>query len=104
MLDWLQRVLSPCADGKSGEGSSPFFGLRQITVITSHGSTRFRNRLQGRPGRQTWARVVLPLCAHGASLDWLALYRIDRATEAKREEFVDSVRSHFSRPARFTSD
>lgn len=104
MLDWLQRVLSPFTDGTSAESPSPFLGLHHITVVTSHGSTRFRNRLQGQPGRQTWTRVVLTMCAPGASLDWLALYKIDRVAEAEREEFLDSVRSHFSRPAPFTSD
>lgn len=96
MLAWLQRTLAPYVDGEE-HGPTPLVGIQTLAVVTSHGSTRFRNRLQGRPGRQTWARVVLPRCAPGACFDWLALYQIDRASAADRHAFIDDVRSYFGR-------
>ncbi len=104
MLDWLQRVLSPWVDANADRRSSPFSGLNLVTVVTSHGSSRLRNRLQGQPGRQTWDRVVVPMCAPGASLEWLAFHKIDRATDADRREFIEHVQSHFGPSTLLTSD
>ncbi len=95
LLDWLQRTLGPIVDGGVSELASPFASIREVCVVSSHGSSRLMNRMQGEPGRQTWQRVVLPLCAEDAELHWISLYKIDRSTLEQRQAFLDEVRSHF---------
>jgi hypothetical protein len=68
--------------------------VNTVTVVTTHGSSRLMNNLQGEPGKQTWTRVVLPCCAPEASFDWIALYKIDRSTEAERSAFLATVAEH----------
>lgn len=92
MLDWIQRTLGPWIDGDAPRATSPLRSVRRLSVVTSHGSARLVNRLQGEPGRQLWARTVLPLCAAGARFDWIALYKIDRLDVAAREAFIERVR------------
>ena len=92
LLDWIQRTLGPWIDGGSSE-PSPLGGVQRLTAVTTHGSSAFVNRLQGEPGRQLYRRVIHPLCAPDASFDWLALYTLDRSTEADRAAFLDRVRA-----------
>jgi putative NADPH-quinone reductase len=103
MLDWFGRTLSRFVDGDADKNSSPLRAIKRVSVVTSHGSTRFRNRLQGQPGRHTITGVVLPMCAPGATLEWLAFYKIDRATEAARAKFVEGIGNHFGERAAATT-
>lgn len=92
MLDWIQREFGPWIDGGEPATASPLRSIDQLTVVTSHGSSKFVNMLQGEPGRNLWQRTILPLCAAGASFDWHALYKIDRLDAAARVAFIDDVR------------
>jgi putative NADPH-quinone reductase len=92
LLWWIQDELGPWIDGGRRRTSSPLRGVRALTVVTSHGSSRLVNALQGEPGRHLWRRAVLPLCAPGAAFDWVALYKIDRLDAAARRAFIDTVR------------
>lgn len=92
LLDWIQRTLGPWID-ENATAPSPLAGVRQLTAVTTHGSSAFINRLQGEPGRQLYRRVLHPLCAPTASFDWVALYTLDRSTDAERTEFLDRVRA-----------
>ncbi len=96
LLDWMQHLLAPVVDGEASGDSSPLGSVRRLSVVTTHGSSVLMNNLQGQPGRQTWARVVLPRCGKGAAFDWVALYKIDRTDEAQRRSFVEEVRSRFT--------
>ncbi len=96
MLDWLQGVLGEHVDGSTRAETSPLASVQRITVVTTHGSSALLNKMQGRPGKLTWSRVVIPLCAPGAEFEWLALYAIDTTTEAERTGFIDKVRTHFT--------
>lgn len=91
ILDWIQSELGPWIDGGQDLAHSPLRSVQRLTVVTSHGSSRLMNGLQGEPGRKLWRRSVLPLCAPGARFDWISFYKIDRADEADRQAFVDRV-------------
>lgn len=91
ILLWIQEELGPWIDGGADLATSPLRSVRRLTVVTSHGSSQLINRVQGEQGRQLWRRSVLPLCAPGASFDWISLYKIDRSTEADRQAFLDRV-------------
>lgn len=95
LLDWLQTLLCPIVDGGSTT-ASPLRTIETVSVVTTHGSSRLMNNLQGQPGKQTWSNVVAPFCAPGATFEWVALYKIDRSTEAERSAFLARVAEHFT--------
>lgn len=91
LLDALNEIIGPWVDGHEAAATSPFKTVESITIATSHGSSKLVNSLQGEPGLQLWKRTILPLCASGATLRWQSLYKIDRATDADRTAFVNSL-------------
>ncbi len=91
LTGWLQATCGPWVDGGRSLDDSPLRSVRRLSAVTSHGSARWVNMVQGEPGLCSWKRTVLRLCAPGAAFDWQALYRIDRLEEAKREAFIAEV-------------
>lgn len=96
LLDWIQTTLGPWIDGDPGDQPSPLRSVERLTVVTSHGSSKLINTLQGEPGRNLWRRSVLPLCADDASFNWVSLYKIDRLDEPERLAFIDRVHTEIS--------
>ncbi len=95
LLEWLQQRLAPWIDGAASE-PSPIRTVRHLIAVTTHGSSRLINRLQGEPGRQLLQRVVAGLCAPGVDMRWISLYTIDRSEPADRQAFVERVRREVS--------
>ncbi len=91
LLAWIQDHLAPWIDGEPPDRPSPLHTVQRLSVVATHGSSRFINRLQGEPGLHLWRRTVLPLCAPGARFDWIARYQLDRIDEAARAAFVARV-------------
>jgi len=91
LLDAVVDLLGPWIDGDELASTSPLRTVESLTVVTSHGSSKFVNVLQGEPGLQLWKRTVLSLCAPNAAFSWQSLYKIDRCTAAERAAFVDSL-------------
>ena len=91
MLDWLQTIFGPWIDGVRPAVDSPARTVRRLSVVTSHGSSKWMNLLQGEPGLQFWKRSMLPLCADNARFDWIALYKIDRLDLHARRAFLAEV-------------
>lgn len=103
LLHWVQATLGPWIDGPAPPGPSPLRHVGHLVVVTSHGSPRWINALQGEPGRQLWARRVAPLCSPGTRLDWQSLYNIDRAPASARAGFLTHVESHLAGMSPVTS-
>jgi putative NADPH-quinone reductase len=91
LLDALNDLIGPWVDGDQSRDTSPLRTIESLTVLTSHGSPKRINMLQGEPGLQLWKRTIVPLCAPGARFSWQSLYKIDRASPAERNAFVDSL-------------
>lgn len=91
LLDWIQRTLGPWIDG-AAPGPTPLCEVRRLTAVTTHGSSNLVNRFQGEPGRQLVMRTIAGLCHRDAQADWIALYTMDRTTEADRGAFLERVR------------
>jgi NAD(P)H dehydrogenase (quinone) len=60
-------------------------------VVTTHGSPKWVNMLQGEPGKRIYGRHVRSLCSPQARVRWIALYGIDRCDDAARAAFLDRV-------------
>jgi putative NADPH-quinone reductase len=81
LTEWLQRAVD----------TTSFADVRRIVAITSHGSPKLTNLVEGESGRHVLTRA-LRLRAHvRATTRWIALYNIDTCTAAKRTRFLDRV-------------
>jgi NAD(P)H dehydrogenase (quinone) len=79
--------------------SVPTFGeVRRVIAISSHGSPKRTNLLEGENGKRVLRDVVLRRCAAGAQFEWIAFYNIDAAPLSKRVAFLDRVERRLSRP------
>lgn len=65
--------------------------IRRLCVVTTYGSSRFVNALEGEPGKRMilWGlrSLMHPLCRR----KWLPFYQIDRSTESQRAAFLARV-------------
>ncbi len=74
--------------------------LRHITniwVLTSHGSSKRMNMVQGEAGRQFMLRTVRLTCSRRCRTRWVAFYGNDLATNADRQAFLDHVVQQFAK-------
>ncbi len=70
--------------------------IRRLVVVTTHGSSRVRNSLQGNPGRLIFMRYLRLGCHPRARSHWLAFYDNDRAGDEERRAFMDRVADRMS--------
>lgn len=83
---WIDRVWVLGAAYDLPVGSNRIRALltnvRRLVVVTSHGSSRTINMLQGRSGRRLVSRSLRVLCNRFARLTWIPLYCVDRCDAA----------------------
>jgi NAD(P)H dehydrogenase (quinone) len=95
---WLDRVLVPGVAYEVRAGAdriSPLLrNVRMLVTITSHGSTKRINALQGEPGKRTISRSLRAVCHRRCRAKWIAIYNIDRCNESRRQRFLDRVERH----------
>ncbi|MFN0029113.1 MAG: NAD(P)H-dependent oxidoreductase [Acidimicrobiales bacterium] len=65
--------------------------VQHLVVVTTYGSPRWINALQGEPGRRMVRWGLRSLLARRARVRWLALYDMDRNHDARRQAFLDQV-------------
>lgn len=62
--------------------------VRHLVAVTTHGSSKFVNMLQGEGGKRVVHRALRVLCNRVTRTRWVALYRIDRCSAEQREAFL----------------
>jgi NAD(P)H dehydrogenase (quinone) len=82
LTGWFDRVLV-----RGGRLTN----VRRLVAITSHGSSKFLNVIEGETGRGIITRTVRALCHRYTRTTWLAMYNLDRSSEAQRVAFLDRV-------------
>lgn len=70
--------------------------IRRIVVVTTHGSSKLTNALEGESGKRTVTRSLRSMCSRRARTTWCALYGIDRCSDDDRSGFLDRVESTLS--------
>ena len=65
--------------------------VRRITAITTHGSSKLVNTVEGEVGKRMVTRTMRAICHPLCRTSWIALYGIDTATDADRAAFLDRV-------------
>jgi NAD(P)H dehydrogenase (quinone) len=73
--------------------------VRRLVAVTSHGSSKFINMVEGESGKRTITRSLRTMCHPLARTTWLALYGIDNATPSQRSAFLDRVERRLTRLA-----
>jgi putative NADPH-quinone reductase len=65
--------------------------VRRLVAVTTHGSPKYVNVLEGEGGKRTLTRSLRAMCHPLCRTTWLALYDIDRCSDAKRSDFLTTV-------------
>ena len=65
--------------------------VRRLTAITTHGSSKLVNALEGEAGKRTVTRSMRSLCHPLARTRWIALYGMDTATAQERQQFLARI-------------
>lgn len=67
--------------------------VRTILSITTHGSSKFINLLQGEWGRSYTKNRIAKICDNSVQLKWTSLYKIDRCTDEELKDYLAKVKS-----------
>ena len=65
--------------------------VRQLVAVTSHGSSKLINSLQGEGGKRTLSRSLRTMCHPLARMRWLAFYGIDDDDQDRREAYLNKL-------------
>ena len=65
--------------------------VRRIVVVTTHGSSKLINSLQGEGGKRVVTRALRSLCSRRCRTTWVAMYGVDTSTAEDRSTFLDRV-------------
>ena len=71
--------------------------VRRLVAITTHGSSKVVNALEGEVGKRMVTRTLRAVCHPLARTTWLAMYGVDTSTEAQRHAFLDRVERKLKR-------
>jgi putative NADPH-quinone reductase len=97
---WIERVWVNGVAWELPAGANRLRGrlhnVRRIVAITSHGSSKLINAVEGEVGKRMVTRTLRSLCHPLARTTWLAFYGIDTAPEARRQQFLDKVERKLS--------
>ena len=98
---WIDRVLMNEVAWVLPEGASrirPLLtNIRKIVVVTTHGSTKFVNALEGEAGKRTAFRSIRLMFNKRTRCHWIGLYRLDHIPHHKRGKLVATVRRRIRR-------
>ena len=98
---WMDRVLVEGVAYHLPEGARRVRPLlrdvTRLSAITTHGSSKLANSIQGEPGKRVILRGVRSLCHPLVRARWVAMYGLDTASDEDRAQFLDEVRTHTSR-------
>jgi NAD(P)H dehydrogenase (quinone) len=71
--------------------------VRRLVAVTTHGSSKPINMIEGESGKRTLTRSLRTMCHPLARTTWLAMYGVDNASETDRRAFLDRVERRIAR-------
>lgn len=97
---WMDRVWASGVAWELPEGARilrPLLtDIRRLAIVTTHGSSKWINAIEGESGKRTVFRSLRSLCRGRVKSSWTAIYGLDRADEATRKAWLDRVERRFS--------
>lgn len=98
---WIDRVWVNGVAWELPEGSArirPLLrNIRRIVVVTTHGSPKYVNAVEGEGGKRIVTRSLRATCGLRCRTSWIALYGVDRDSLARRRRFLDRVERRLAR-------
>jgi putative NADPH-quinone reductase len=98
---WLDRVWVEGVAFRRVAGSNRprarLTNIRRLVVVTTHGSTKWVNVIEGEPGKRLVGRWLRVLCHPLARTRWIALYGVDQSDDAVRRRFLGRVERELAR-------
>jgi NAD(P)H dehydrogenase (quinone) len=92
---WIDRVWVSGVAWELPEGANilrPLLtNIRRIVVVTTHGSPKYMNALEGETGKRVAFRAIRAMCSKRTRTTWCAIYGLDRADAAERHAWLDRV-------------
>lgn len=95
---WVNGVAWTLPDG-ANRLRPGLHNVRRLVAVTTHGSSKLVNAIEGEAGKRTLTRSLRTMCHPLARTTWLALYGIDNASDARRRAFLDRVERRLTRLA-----
>ena len=87
---WASEVAWSLPDG-ANRLQPRLRNVKRIVAITTHGSPKYINAVEGEGGKRTLTRALRAMCHPFCRVDWVALYGADRCNDATRAKFLDRV-------------
>jgi len=92
---WIDRVWVAGVAWELPEGSAVLRPLltdvRRIVAVTTHGSPKRINVLEGEGGKRTLFRSIRLMCSRRTRTTWVAMYGVDTASPADRTTYLGRV-------------
>lgn len=100
---WIDRVWVSGVAWTLPEGANrlrpALRNVRRLVAVTTHGSSKFINVVEGESGKRTLTRSLRTMCHPLSRTTWLAMYGIDNASADDREAFLARVERRIARLA-----
>lgn len=71
--------------------------VKSLAVVTTHGSSKLVNAVQGEPGKRVALRGLRAICGLTTRVRWIACYGMDRADDRQRRRFIKRAQAAMSR-------
>jgi NAD(P)H dehydrogenase (quinone) len=95
---WVNEVAWTLPDG-ANRLRPGLRNVRRLVAVTTHGSSKFINAIEGETGKRTLSRSLRSMCHPLARTTWLAIYGLDRAGDDQRRAFLDRIEQRLTRLA-----
>lgn len=99
LKSWLEQMFPQALDNPAGRAAAQqtLGNIKHLTAVTTHGSSRWVNLVQGRAGRKILGQSLKGLCTDGCRFRWVSLYKIDRLSDKQRRAFLEATTRKFAR-------
>ena len=87
---WVQGVAWDLPEG-ADRLSPRLQNVRRLVAVTTHGSSKLVNAIEGEAGKRTMTRGLRLMCHRFARTSWIAMYGVDTSTERDRARFLTTV-------------
>lgn len=89
---WVEAVLP-----REVTRGRPMPRVRRILAVTSHGSPKWLNAMEGEAGKRLVTRYLRRAAHRRCRTEWIALYGMDRIGDAERTAHLERARSRAAR-------
>ena len=74
--------------------------IRRLVAVTTHGSSKVVNALQGESGKRTISRSIRLMCNPWCRARWIALYGLDKSKLEDRQKHLATIGQRVARALR----